>query len=70
MSNYMLAQRIKPPTEATGPKQDQYLSLLLAVHKVMRMAVLCKQNGDPVHATNLHAALEDCWNKYDSYANH
>ena len=29
MSEYMLAQRIKPPTEATGPKQDQYLSLLL-----------------------------------------
>ena len=26
-----------------------------AVHKVMRMAVLCKQNSDPVHASNLHA---------------
>jgi len=26
-----------------------------AVHKVMRMAVLCKQNSEPVHATNLHA---------------
>ena len=26
-----------------------------AVHKVMRMAVLCKQNSDPTHAANLHA---------------
>lgn len=25
-----------------------------AVHTVMRMAVLCKQNADPEHATNLH----------------
>ena len=29
MSNYMLAQRVKPPAEATGPKQDQYVKLLL-----------------------------------------
>jgi len=33
------------------------VSCAQAVHKVMRMAVLCKQNGDPVHATNLHAVI-------------
>ena len=29
MSSYMLAQRIKPPAEASGPKQEQYISLLV-----------------------------------------
>ena len=29
MSNYMLAQRIKPPADAKGPKQDEYVALLL-----------------------------------------
>ena len=85
MSEYMLAQRIKPPAEPTGPKQEQYVALLQvvadfldgnemrallscahvyvverwqAVHKVMRMAVLCKQNSEPVHATNLHAVID------------
>ena len=31
MSEYMLAQRIKPPAEPTGPKQEQYVALLQVV---------------------------------------
>lgn len=41
-----------------------------AVHNVMRMAVLCKQNSDPAHAAKLHSALEECWKLYDAYALH
>mmetsp|Transcript_32594 Transcript_32594/g.77848 ORF Transcript_32594/g.77848 Transcript_32594/m.77848 type:complete len:174 (-) Transcript_32594:187-708(-) len=70
MAEYMLAQRIKPPADAKGPKQEQYVSLLLSVHNVIRMAVMCKQNAEPLHATNLQAALEECWKKFDKYANH
>ena len=29
MSEYMLAQRIKPPAESSGPKYEQYVALLL-----------------------------------------
>jgi len=36
MSEYMLAQRVKPPADANGPKQDQYVGLLL----VMRLSVV------------------------------
>ena len=32
MSSYMLAQRIKPPAEASGPKQEEYVALLVVCY--------------------------------------
>ena len=37
----MLAQRVKPPAEATGPKQDQYVKLLLVCLHICNVDVPC-----------------------------
>ena len=61
MSNYMLAQRVKPPAETTGPKQDQYVKLLLVCLLVYIFAMLmCHVGGQRgIPSVFVHALLED-----------
>ena len=55
VSDYMLAQRVKPELfEDAG----EYKEALVAHHAVMQAAVKCKQVTDPAAADALDAAIE------------
>lgn len=54
MSNYILAQRVKPPAEATGHKQDQYVKLLLVC---LLVCVICVYISCATHAQASRAQL-------------
>ena len=51
VSQYFLAQRITEPAEETAVKA--YTEKLIALHKIIRTAMKCKQTTDPKNAQTL-----------------
>ena len=51
VAQYFLAQRIAEPAEGTAVKA--YTEKLMALHKIIRTAMLCKQTTDPKNAQTL-----------------
>ena len=63
VSQYFLAQRIKPGSDAAGKKA--YVRQLIAAHTVIRTAMKCKQTVDPKNADTLKKAILDLYRAYE-----
>lgn len=64
ISQYFMAQRIKPGEDEAGMKR--YTALLTSAHGVMRAAMTCKQKVGPEHAAALRSAVEAFQKLYDA----
>ena len=63
VAQYFLAQRITEPAEGTAAKA--YTEKLIALHKIIRTAMKCKQTTDPKNAQ----ALRDHINAFQALYN-
>lgn len=66
MADYCLAQRIKPISDPKTPFQTEaeYIAALAAHHKVMLLAVKCKQSAEAAYADALGEAASDLSKMY------
>ena len=53
VAQYFLAQRIKEPAEGDATAAKAYTEKLIALHKIIRTAMVCKQTTDPKNAQTL-----------------
>ena len=53
VAQYFLAQRITEPAEGDAEAMKAYTEKLMALHKIIRTAMLCKQTTDPKNAQTL-----------------
>ena len=53
VAQYFLAQRIKEPAEGDAAAMKAYTDKLVALHKIIRTAMTCKQTTDPANAEAL-----------------
>jgi nickel superoxide dismutase len=63
VSQYFLAQRIKPGKDDAG--QKAYVRNLIAAHAVIQKAMKCKQTVDPANADLLKKAILDLHKAYE-----
>jgi nickel superoxide dismutase len=63
VSQYFLAQRIKPGKDDAGRKA--YVRNLIAAHAVIQKAMKCKQTVDPANADLLKKAILDLHKAYE-----
>jgi len=62
MLDYFLAQRLKPAEMETN--KEAYLKKLTLSHKIIVLAMKCKQTTDPENATKLLAAIDEFTKAY------
>merc|ERR1719350_951549 len=66
MSEYCLCQRVKPIGDPKTPFKSEadYIAALQSHHKVMTVAVKCKQTVDPANADALDGAVAEMSKMY------
>ncbi len=59
VAQYFLAQRIKEPAMDDAEAVKAYTENLMALHKVIRLAMKCKQTTDPANAQALREIIRE-----------
>lgn len=66
VTQYFMTQRLKVPEETSGPVFERYSKKLVLLHKMLGMAMKCKQSVDLAHTKTLHDlthAFEEAYNE-------
>ena len=65
ISQYFMAQRLKPADMADDAAWKKYVTKLTKAHAVMRQAMKCKQTVDPAEAAKLRGAILAFYEAYE-----
>ena len=58
ITHYFMAQRVKPPTEASGPAHAKYVDQLTTLHRMLVHAMKAKQTADLGNVEKLRGLVQ------------